>query len=202
MKKNRTLFFSTKLKPVAVKTKNGRKALRDNLKAAKQNAWADIVNRGRKNGAVSIGRLAPFIASPILCPEMGAFPDHGWEIEDGLPELFLEGTVNKTVYFKDTIVWHGISLDGVPPNRFYQHQHEYVLLPPEGLSITCIEKFRYLPVLTASEIDRLAVLNQRNVASPGQDRVFGLAFPKVNRNGDFYEDGVFYFVTPTLFSEH
>ena len=33
-------------------------------------------------------------------------------------------------------------------------------------------------------------------------RVFGLAYPKVNQDGDFYEDGVFYFVTPKLFSDH
>lgn len=190
-----------KRKPVSAKTKVSRKALRDNVKSVNQKAWMDIVNRGHKNGAISIGRLPSLIASPILWPEMGPYPDHGWKKEDGLPELYLEGTVNKAEHSKDLIVWHGISLYGLPPKRFYQQQKDYVLLPPAGLSITCVEKFQYLPVLTASEVDDLAVINQRNVACPGQDRVFGLAYPNLNMNGDFYEDGVFYFVTPKLFSD-
>mgnify|MGYP005996413275 CR=1 FL=1 len=204
MPKQKTSYFSKKLKPLYVggSTKTARKATRKTRTIAKQTAWKEMVNWGLRNGTTLIGRLPSFIPSPILCPKIGPFPDQGWEQKDGFPELYLEGTVRKDERLKDVIIWQGVSLNSQPPKKFYQQRKEYVLLPPEGLLITYTEKYRYLPVLTASEIETLALINQRIVAIPGQDRVFGLAYSKLNKNGDSYKDNIFYFVTPNLFTNH
>jgi hypothetical protein len=193
------LWFSTKLRV----TKNGmhnkyaRFQKRQLANKKTELLWRQCIERGGPLNA-TIGLLPTHIPSPILHPEQSAFPCN-WKEGDGLPTLHLKGKSTHDSAHPEIITWFGVPLKGPPPKKFYQERARYIFLPAEGVCFNCKKGQMYVPMLSAAVVARLASLNQRIPAFPGQDRHFGLEYPKLDDNGDFFDNGVFYFVTPCLF---
>ena len=97
--------------------------------------------------------------------------------------------------------WKGLPLSGLPPKNFLRDCRRaqkngylgYLLVPTEGLLLTCTNG---APTISASDIEELARLNGREVAHPGQARVFEER-PSDDDNGDSLD--MSYFVTPSIF---